>query len=614
MVDITKIWGDLDQDENFVYKDENKTIADLITQMNKDGLDVVTIDTSGSVQRVKVRATPQTRPDTGQEKSGWYFFYDNGNGNFFCNYGNWRTGESYKFASKQFNEFDPGEQIKIKQELERRLEEAQREREANQKEVALQCQEKWEKLSEVTDHKYLDNKKIKNYGARLSNEKLVVPLYSSNNGPQITSLQYIDKDGNKRFTSGGLVKGSIFNVGFSFNEWDSIKKLVIVEGYATAMSVYMATNLPTVCVFSANFALEAVSNIRKYCNAEIILALDNDKSGVGQSQADKVAAAVHNCRVKVPLELGYDFNDVHNEQGLEEVKRQLTISAFNIKANTLRSLDKNPPKREWLVEGLIESSKNGVIASIGGVGKSFICLDLCHSVAKGNGFFMGKPINKKGNAVYITAEDDLAETHRRINALDPGGDRFSSLYDVYIISVPELARPLTLIKSDSANGLHITKQAYDLVDSLESIPNLELVVLDPIQAFVAAPTNDNEVGQLYSQLCQMISSKYNCCTLSVHHMSKAGLVSIDDPMAARQSIRGASAIVDSSRVCLALFLCDEDSGREICLKYGVEYDRLKVIRAAVVKANSDADMGVKTMIRRENVLEMVNQDEDIKWN
>ena len=74
MVDITKIWGDLDQDENFVYKDENKTIADLITQMNKDGLDVVTIDTSGSVQRVKVRATPQTRPDTGQEKSGWYFF------------------------------------------------------------------------------------------------------------------------------------------------------------------------------------------------------------------------------------------------------------------------------------------------------------------------------------------------------------------------------------------------------------------------------------------------------------------------------------------------------------------------------------------------------------
>ena len=121
------------------------------------------------------------------------------------------------------------------------------------------------------------------------------------------------------------------------------------------------------------------------------MALDNDKSGVGQSQADKVAAAVHNCRVKVPLELGYDFNDVHIEQGLEEVKRQLTISAFNIKANTLRSLDSNPPQREWLVEGLIESSKNGVIAAIGGVGKSFICLDLCHSVAKGNGFFMGKP-------------------------------------------------------------------------------------------------------------------------------------------------------------------------------------------------------------------------------
>ena len=73
----------------------------------------------------------------------------------FCNYGNWRTGSLINLRRKQFNEFDRGEQIKIKQELERRLEEAQREREANQKEVALQCQEKWEKLSEVTDHKYL---------------------------------------------------------------------------------------------------------------------------------------------------------------------------------------------------------------------------------------------------------------------------------------------------------------------------------------------------------------------------------------------------------------------------------------------------------------------------
>ncbi len=614
-MEINKLWGDLDKDENFVYKNESKSVSDLLAQMNKDGLDVNTIDTSGAVNRVRVLATASTRPDKGLEKSGWYFFYDNGNGNFFCNYGNWRTGINYKFASKQFNEFDPGEQLKIKQELERRLEEEKLKRLENQKEVAVQCQAKWDELEDIKNHAYLEAKKIKNYGARKFNDKLVVPIYSSNESvPGITSLQYIDPKGNKRFTSGGLVKGSIFNVGFNFSEWNALKKIVIVEGFSTAMSVYQATGLPVVCVFSANFALDAVTNIRKHTNAELLLALDNDENGIGQSAAEKVCAAVHNCREKIPLQSGQDFNDVHIMQGLEEVKRQLLITAFDIKKNTIRSLDNNPPKREWLVDGLIESAKNGVIASIGGVGKSFICLDLCHSVAKGGGYFMGRSINRKGNAVYITAEDDLQETHRRISALDEQGERFKSLYDVYIISVPELARPLTLIKSDSVNGLHITQQAYDLIDSLESIPNLELVILDPIQAFVGAPTNDNEVGQLYSQLCQMIASKYNCCTLSVHHMSKQGLVGIDDPMAARQSIRGASSLVDSTRFCLALFLCDEDSGREICLKYGVEYDRLKVIRAAVVKANSDADMSVKTMIRRKNVLEIVNDNEDIKWN
>jgi phage/plasmid primase-like uncharacterized protein len=615
MVEISNIWETINEDKNFAYKNTSKSISDLINQMNNDGLAVTNVDTSGNVNRVMVKATSTTRPDKGLERSGWYFFYDNGNGNFFCNYGNWRTNESFKFSSRSFEDYDPEEQLKIKAELEKRFQEEAERRSENQKEIAEECSKKFNSLDEPQDHKYLAAKKIKSYGLKHYNGKLVVPIFSSTSiEHNITSLQYIDHKGNKRFTSGGLVKGSFFNIGFNFNEWHTIKKIIVVEGYATASSVYQATGLPTICVFSANFGLEAVSNIRKFTNAEIILAFDNDDSGVGQAQAEKVSAAVHNCSIKIPGAIGKDFNDIFLEQGLEEVKRQLLVSAFNIKANSIKSLDNNPPDREWLVENLIESNKNGIIASIGGVGKSFICLNLAHSVAKGSGYFMGHPISKKGNAVIISAEDDLNEMHRRVSALDPEGERFKSLYDVFIISIPELSKPLTLIKSDSVNGLHITKQGYELIDSLESIPNLELVIIDPIQSFIAAPTNDNEVGQLYSQFCQMIASKLSTCVLSVHHMSKQGLVGIDDPMSARSSIRGASSLIDSSRFALALFLCDEDTAKDICLKQGVEYDRLKVVRAAVVKANSDADMAVKTMIRRKNVLEMVNQDDEIQWN
>ena len=141
-----------------------------------------------------------------------------------------------------------------------------------------------------------------------------------------------------------------------------------------------------------------------------------------------------------------------------------------------------------------------------------------------------------------------------------------------------------------------------------------LVCIDPVQSFVTGELNSQEVGQLYSQFCQMIATKHDCSIISVHHMNKTGLVGIDDPLEARAAIRGASALVDASRYVMALFLTGEEDGRQICLANGLDYDRLRVIRAAVVKANSDADMTVKTLVRRNAVLELIdNNSTTIKW-
>ena len=615
-MDIKDIYPDLTADKNFTYSHELKTVADLINKMEGDGLVVgSSVDMSGSLVRVPVKATSTVRPDKGTEKSGWYFIYDNGNGNFFAQYGNWRTGDTHKFSSVSFDDYDPQEQIKIRQEIEKLQEQEKARRKENQDEVATQCEKRYNSFDEdPTDHMYLKNKKIKAYGIKAFRDKIVVPAYDTRDpGHKITTLQYIDPKGSKRFTSGGLVKGSIFNIGFNLNEISNLKKIFVCEGYATAASIYLATGLPVICVFSANFCLEALTNLRRSTNAEFILALDNDKTGVGQEQTEKIIAAVHNCRSKIPEQVGLDYNDVHVEQGIEEVRRQLLISSFNLKQYSIRSLDNNPPKREWIVENIIESGKNGVLASIGGVGKSFSVLSLAKSISSGSGFFMGHAISKKGNVLVISAEDTIDEIHRRLAIIDPEGHRFNSVYDVYVMSVSEMGRPITLIKNDNANGLHITKQAYDLMDSMETIPNLEMVIFDPIQAFLGAETNSNEVGQLYSQYCQMIATKFNTGVLSVHHMSKQGLVSTDDSMTARQSIRGASSIIDSSRYCIAFFLCDEDTAQEVCMKQGIPYNRLAVIRAAVVKANSEADMQIKTMVRRNGVLEVVAEDREISW-
>ena len=176
------------------------------------------------------------------------------------------------------------------------------------------------------------------------------------------------------------------------------------------------------------------------------------------------------------------------------------ISAFNIRAISLRQFDTNPPERSWLVKNLIESGKTGLMASAGGIGKSFLNLSLAFNCARGEGSFLGNPIERFGNCVLLVAEDDVPEIHRRIQMLDPNNTRQDSMYDVYIISVPELGKPLTLIKEDLNQGLHITSEAYDIIDGLSAIPDLVMLSIDPLQAFIGAQTNNNETGQLYSCL------------------------------------------------------------------------------------------------------------------
>ena len=144
MVDVTQIF-EFKEDKNLAYRNVSRSINDLISEMNEHGLEVSAIDTSGEVVRVSVKGTTKSRPDQFGERSGWYFFYDNGNGNFFCNYGNWRTNESYKFSSIYMEKLTPVEQTNLKQELDKRYKEREKRRQELHDEVAKDCEARLKK-------------------------------------------------------------------------------------------------------------------------------------------------------------------------------------------------------------------------------------------------------------------------------------------------------------------------------------------------------------------------------------------------------------------------------------------------------------------------------------
>ena len=619
MVDLTKYYGNegIVVDKNFAFSGTSKSITDLISEMKANGLLVDFIDTTGVLVRVPVMATVNTRPDKSGERSG-YYVYNQLDNNFVCVYGNWRTSQEWKFTS-----FNPNEMsVQEKRDLQAKLEEAQKRREEakkqKHKEVAVYSKEKFNLADEVTEHKYLKDKKVNNYGLKTTNSNLLVPVYSitkNDNGTlakDIKSLQYIFPDGSKKFVGGGEIKGNIFLIGCDAYELPHLPEIIICEGYATGSSIYEATGTPVAVVFSANFCLTACLRLRSVTNAKFVLALDNDESNVGKKNADEVASSVDNCVVRLPSL--NDYNDVHLEVGLEQVKTELTELSFGIRNYAIRNLVGTPPKIEWLVDDLLPLSINCVLAGVGGIGKSFLGIDLAMKVANG-GEWLGKQVVAKGDALIISAEDNQAEVWRRINEIDSHGARFNSPYDVFIYTVADGGKPLILLKEDE-----ITQKAKELVEELKSFKNLKLIILDPIQAFIGSSmpiSSSNEAGQLWSTFTAGLSAQLGVTCISMHHMSKSALNEGEDQSLTkmRQNIRGASSIIDGSRMALVVFNAGKDEAEKVCYEQGQDFDPMKVVKGAVVKSNFKCDTSIKTLFRKGAVLEILDENKkSFEWD
>lgn len=608
-MDLTKFYENglvLDKELHF---GSGKDISDAINQMNDDGLAVSFIDTSGEVIRCMVKASATTRPDKSNEKSGWYVYNENNN---YINitYGNWRTGEQKKWSNTDINKLSLREQNELKAIVQDNIERQKKERKIRQDEVAKDCQERFKSAIDCVNHDYLTKKKIKNYGFKTIRDSLVVPLYSTTNvKPEIRSLQYIDKKGEKRFVSASEVKGSVHTIGFSWSEWQDLDQILIVEGIATGISCHMATNLPVVCVFSANFGLTALTNLRKLTKAKFLICFDNDANSIGQKKAEEITSAINNTVVRLPSIVG-DFNDLHQEQGLDVVRNEILDRGLPLKQFNVRFLKGEIPKREWLVENFLELSKPGLMASIGGIGKSMLALDLCLKVAHGSGSWLGNPIVNSGSAVFLSGEDDANELHRRVHALDKEGKRFEGLNEVYALPIPSLKERIIVLGDNNSQGLHTTAQADELITALESIDNLKLVVIDPVQSFVSASiSSSNEAGQMYASFCANIAARFGATCLSLHHFSKQGLSETDSMLEIRSSVRGATSLVDGHRFVIGLNLTTEEEAERLCLQHGVPFDRTRAVKASMVKSNSEIDYSVKTLFRKDVVLEPI---EDIK--
>lgn len=280
---------------------------------------------------------------------------------------------------------------------------------------------------------------------------------------------------------------------------------------------------------------------------------------------------------------------------------------FSIFDWTVDRFKGEPPKVEYLVEGVMPAGVPGMVSAMGDTGKSYAMLELHRRVSFGSSVYdapiFGGKVLARGTSVMITSEDDANEVHRRIAALDHKEHRFSELgQKMIVVPLPSAGGAQAFWKDDKKKGLQETDNYRRICDQLAEVDDLRLVTFDPLASFAHLPLNeDPAAGQFVCSSLSRLATETGATVLVAHHMRKTQkpIETLGD---ARDSIRGSTALVDGLRLAYAMWPAEEARARKICKTVGVDYMPGKVVLGGVVKANGAARRVISTYVRNDHGL------------
>lgn len=174
---------------------------------------------------------------------------------------------------------------------------------------------------ECYEHPYLKQKHVKPFGVKIYESSLLIPIFDIDG--RLSSLQFIDENGQKRFLGRAKKKGCFFSIG----DLEKHETIIICEGYATGATIFDILHKPVVIAFDAgNLKAVAIEIRKKYKDKKIIFAADNDQYSsinVGIEKAFEAAVEVEGLVVKPEFEdtdtKPTDFNDLYILEGDEKV-------------------------------------------------------------------------------------------------------------------------------------------------------------------------------------------------------------------------------------------------------------------------------------------------------
>lgn len=178
------------------------------------------------------------------------------------------------------------------------------------------------------------------------------------------------------------------------------------------------------------------------------------------------------------------------------------------------------PQRGWLVQDLVPLRTVTLLGGDGGTGKSLLALQLACAVATG-GVWIGRGV-ARGSALFISAEDDEAELHRRL--VDVVKSCGGSLDQMDGLTLRSLAGEDALLATlDRSGGVLRPSPLFSEIDTRISDDGPALVVLDTLADLFPGNENDRAQARHFIGILRGIANRHGCAVLLLAHPSLSGM-------------------------------------------------------------------------------------------
>lgn len=211
-----------------------------------------------------------------------------------------------------------------------------------------------------------------------------------------------------------------------------------------------------------------------------------------------------------------DYNGMLDAPQVDE--EPLFTSAETLKERELVPLN-------WLINSMIPSGTVTLLSGDGGSGKSLLALNLAISVASGGKLKWLNYTPEQGSALYIGAEDDMNEIHRRINRMTINNFdlTYSDIADLHIASLANRDALLSIV-DPKTNTLYPSPLYNQIVTKVDA-ERPSLVVLDTLADLFPANENDRASARQFIGQLRKMAVDFDTTVVLLSHPSLSGMAS-----------------------------------------------------------------------------------------